>query len=129
MGGIGDGLMPRPDPYMISDQASLTPDPNPVQVGANQDPAAYGRGVHRVIVAAQTHIVIPGQPQRVLPSGRGGTGGRANIAALSAAIRSAGAQPNDRLRRVLASCSHRLNWVLKSAGESKLRPGRKLRSR
>jgi hypothetical protein len=46
----------------------LTPHPDPVQVGADQDPAAHRRRVHRIVVAAQPHVMMPRQPQRVLPA-------------------------------------------------------------
>jgi hypothetical protein len=39
MRSVGDGLVPRPHPRMIGDQVSLTPDLDPVQVGADQHPA------------------------------------------------------------------------------------------
>ena len=59
----------------------------------------------------------------------GATGGRASIAARSALIRSAGAQPSARRVRVLTSASQAYSWALKSAGEANVRPGRNERSR
>jgi hypothetical protein len=63
--------MPRPDPHMVGDQASLTPRPDPIQVGTDQDSAAHRRGMHRVVVAVQPDIVVPRQPQSVLPPSAG----------------------------------------------------------
>jgi hypothetical protein len=51
------------------------------------------------------------------------------MAALSAVIRSVGAQPNIRRVRVFTTLSHWPSWVLKSAGPVKARPGRDERSR
>ena len=59
----------------------------------------------------------------------GGMGGRASIAAVSASTRSSGRQPNTRCARALARAKNAASWVLKSAGEAKVRPGRKERSR
>ena len=68
--------------------------------------------------------MIPGQLVVVSQPVTGGIGGNASIAARSAPIRSAGAQPKDRFRRLLANCSQSVSWALKSAGPLKLRPGR-----
>jgi hypothetical protein len=54
----------------------------------------------------------------------GATGGKGSIAARSASIRSAGAQPSTRRRRWLTSASQSPSWALKSAGELNVRPGR-----
>ena len=37
---------------MVGDQASLTPDPDPVQVDTDQHSAAHRRGMQRVVIAA-----------------------------------------------------------------------------
>jgi hypothetical protein len=59
----------------------------------------------------------------------GATGGRASMAARSAAIRSAGAHPSARRGRVFTAANQLLIWALKSTGPVNVRPGRKDRSR
>jgi len=54
----------------------------------------------------------------------GGTGGRASIAALSASTRSAGRQHGTRIVRWFDFATQEENWVLKSSGPVKDRPGR-----
>jgi hypothetical protein len=51
------------------------------------------------------------------------------MAALLAAIRSVGAQPNTLRGRALTSVSHCCSWLLESAGPVNVRPGRNERSR
>ncbi len=55
----------------------------------------------------------------------GGTGGKASIACRSAPIRSVGAHPNARRRRVFTTGSHCCNWSLKSAGTGERAAGQK----
>ena len=105
-----------------------TPAPDPGRRATN-DPAPDHRRVHRVVVGVQPNVVIAGQPQRRAPAVAGATGGSASIAARSAPIRSVGAQPSARRVRVLTTASQSPSWVLKSAGEANVRPGRNERSR
>ena len=93
--------------------------PHPVQVGGHLDAPADHRRVHRVVVGVQPHVVVAGQPRGGRHPVTGATGGRASIAARSAAIRSAGAQPSARRGRVFASASHcrELGVEVRRAGE------------
>ncbi|KJK10527.1 hypothetical protein UB45_18480 [Terrabacter sp. 28] len=59
----------------------------------------------------------------------GATGGSGIIAALSGSTRSAGRHPSTRMCRLFVRATHALSWVLKSAGEANVRPGRNERSR
>ena len=62
-------LVFRPDPVVVSDKLSLAPHPDPVHVGCDLDPPADQRGVHRVVVAVQPHVMVPRQPGRGPPPG------------------------------------------------------------
>ena len=115
--GSVDGLVPGPDPLMVGDHPAVAEHLDPVQVGDDLDPAAdHATG---------------GPSSRCSPGGRSGRGpagsrtatrSRAGSAAApasrarSAAIRSVGAHPNARRRRVLTISSQPCSWVLKSAG-------------
>ena len=68
--GIGDRLVPCPDPLVLGDRRALADAADRVQVGDHLDPAADHRGVHRVVVAVDADVVVPRQPQRGAPPGR-----------------------------------------------------------
>jgi hypothetical protein len=124
VGGIAEGLMSGPAARMVGDQPPITPRPHMVQVGGHLDAAADCGRVDRVVVAVQPYIMVARQPQRGCQPVAGATGGSGSIAARSALIRSAGAQPSTRRWRWLTRASQSPSWALKSAGELKLRPGR-----
>ena len=69
--GVGDRLVPGPDPLVIGDRPSLTEHPHPGQVGDDLDAPTDDRRVHRVVVAVQADVVITRQPQRRPPPRRG----------------------------------------------------------
>ena len=99
--------------------------PDLVQVGADLDAAADHRRVDRVVVGVQAHVVVARQPQaRCASPVAGATGGSASIAARSASIRSAGAQPSTRWCALVGPRQPVASWALKSAGEVNARPGR-----
>ena len=122
--------MPGPDPFVVGDQPAVAERPDPVQVGDHLDPAADHRRVDRVVVGVQPDVVITCQPRRrrATPS-PARPAATVSIAARSAVIRSVGAQPSARRRRVFTSASHCCSWALKSAGTANYRPGRNERSR
>jgi hypothetical protein len=68
--GAGDGLMPGPDAFVVSEDLAVSEHPHPRQVSDHLDPAADHRRVHRVVVAVQTHVIIACQPRRGPPAGR-----------------------------------------------------------
>jgi hypothetical protein len=70
MVGIGQALMPSPHPGVVGDQPAVAEGPHPIQIGDHLDPAADHRRVHRVVVAVQSHVVVPRQPQPDPPAGR-----------------------------------------------------------
>jgi hypothetical protein len=71
VGRVAQGLVPRPAARVVGDQLAVAERLDPVRVGADLDAAADRRGVHRVVVAVQPHVVVAGQPQRVGPAGHG----------------------------------------------------------
>jgi hypothetical protein len=91
--GVADRLVAGPAARMVGDQPPVTERLDSVQVGPDLDPAADDCRVDRVVVAVQARVVVTQQPQRAAPPGHRINGGRASIAARSAWIRSAGAQP------------------------------------
>ena len=114
---------------MVGHDLPVAGHPHPLQAGGDLDAAPDRAGVDRVVVAVQADVVVPRQPGLVRQPVTGATGGSGSIAARSASIRSAGRHPNARCRRVFASAIHALSWVLKSAGDGEVRPGRNERSR
>ena len=68
--GVADRLVPGPDPGMVRDHPPVAEHLDPGQVGHHLDPAADDRRVHRVVVAVQPDVVVPGQPGRDSPPGR-----------------------------------------------------------
>ena len=107
---VGDALVPGPDrgrgrrPAGPS-QSTRTRSRSAIDL----DPAADHRRVHRVVVGVQADVVVAGQPGRGPPPGRRRRPAAAPASpARSAAIRSVGAQPNARRRRVFTSASQPL---------------------
>lgn len=92
---------------MLGDQPSAVSDPDVVQVRGDVDAGADDGGVDGVVAVVDTDVV----------------GGKGSIAAVSAVSRSTGLAFRVRTTRVFAVTSQSVNWVLKSAGDSKCRPG------
>ena len=114
---------------MVGDDPALAVDLDPVQVGDDLDPAADHARVDRVVVGVQADVVVAGQPCRGPPPDRWRDRRQRQHRGRSAAIRSVGAHPNARRRRVFTIASQPCSWALKSSGPAKVRPGRKERSR
>src|ERR1700736_3279217 len=64
---IGDGLMPCPHPFVISDGLAVTEDSHPVQVGSDFDTSPDHPRVHRVVIGIQSDVMIARQPGGVAP--------------------------------------------------------------
>ena len=102
----GDGLVPGPDPFVLSHGLAVAEGSHPGQVGDHFDPAAGHAGAHGVVVGVQPDVVIARNRVAARHPVAGATGGSVSIACLSAVIRSVGAQPNTRRVRVFTTSSH-----------------------
>ncbi len=53
-----------PNPVVLGDAVTVTEHVHLIQIGAHEYPAPHCGGVHRVVIAVQTDVVITRQPQR-----------------------------------------------------------------
>ena len=110
---------------MGGDEPAVVADLDAGQVGVDVDEPADDVRVDGVVVAVDAHVVVPSQPDPVDPPERRGDRRKGSIATRSASSRSTGRALIVRTTRALAMSSQWPNWVLKSAGDAKSRPGMK----
>ncbi len=72
MPGIGDRLMPGPDPLVISGGLAVAQHAHPGEISDDLDPAADHGRVDRVVVGIEPDVVVAGQPGGKSPPGRRG---------------------------------------------------------
>ena len=106
-------------------QASLSGSPSPASRSAVTSTIGRSRRIDGVVIAGHPHVVVASQPHRVSSPVIGGTGGSASMPRvdLDQEVDRDG-RPSTRTGRLLAIGSQLASWVLKSAGEAKLPPGR-----
>jgi hypothetical protein len=100
------------------------------EVGGDLDAPADGLGMHRVVAGGKAHVggLAPSRVEKRWRTS-GATDGSGIIDARSSLRRSTGRHRIVLWIRALAFESQEESWELKSSGEEKVRPGRKLVSR